>query len=678
MEITNKDKSTLDYLVSELDVHLKNNKKPQEYHLYILSCYINIEILDKLRKQIGQCVAENSSSIKETTIFIDKTEALRNDKYKELIKREEEKSNGSLKIRVPKDNLLFHPKAYALISETNQEDSIIFSGSANLTKGGMEKSGNIELIAYHLDKNNVDKFVSLIEDLSGNSLGLKCAYENELNKIKELGLREDISMAFKLNLVSQGYIFKRIGGTAIKKAGLKIECEHLRDTKTTANKKSVKYPFYIPAKEENTEDNDDLKSFEKSSEFQEIRYSLLRFSPAFEVPLEDFSVNLESGMYWMPSFLFHTWEIEKEENVELDISLCEDLKSILLKEQLKESAKNAIKKILNIHKDLKEDSLRKEFRIDIDRNKGIVTIPTKENGNKKYPLRKDEKFSLSQESIEEVAEVKVEDLVNSFTSDANLKKILRHYAKYQKFNEFIQPNKSLMRKSTQPSESLMEEFIEYVYQEIYKVCGGNTYSTSISKKPGVSSKKNKQLLSYVVRKMAQGDSIEDSISSTDFLSPEQYADFLCAWMTKTDNTLKNTKQDSVKICYEKHFESVSLYTSNEEEISQNTAIFVIDRIKNIVMQLHFSSTELVTKKVALQATKMDAVTVQYVSFTIKDTPVYIGIISETFRPITLPQGLGSKRRILNLSYKSRIFGRIHSTNDMKSLTEKIVDSLANP
>jgi hypothetical protein len=234
MKITNsnnkslgtENKSTLEYITEELRKYLNSHEK-QKYNFYILSCYLNIDVLKDLRNQVSDCINTTNSSIVSTTLFIDRDTALQRGHF-ERLSQEQENQDNSFKVKVP-NHSLFHPKAYALIS-TDSNQGIIFIGSANLTRRGMKKDGNTELMTCNLDNESVSKFIRLVGDIDKKSHRLQDAYDNlyENGLVKE----SQANAVFKLNLVSQGFIFKRTGGTKIEKAGLKIQYEYKKEKGT--------------------------------------------------------------------------------------------------------------------------------------------------------------------------------------------------------------------------------------------------------------------------------------------------------------------------------------------------------------------------------------------------------------------------------------------------------------
>jgi hypothetical protein len=181
-------------------LELEKIDKRKIYNLYLLSCYFNPKSIVDIVSGVSEF-----AKINETYVYIDRREAIfagvdLNKKIIDIFKRENLKIN--YEIRVVDSDVLFHTKAYALISADGDNNGSLVVGSANLTKQGLtNKSGNIETLISTQDKNVISDFIKGIDEIKTLDL-------DDVNDFANSN-----SIAFKLALLSQGYFVHRWSDT---------------------------------------------------------------------------------------------------------------------------------------------------------------------------------------------------------------------------------------------------------------------------------------------------------------------------------------------------------------------------------------------------------------------------------------------------------------------------------
>jgi HKD family nuclease len=195
MKISKKDDWMQRYIIDNLKEYIPSieNEDGTQYSIYIVSCYMNTETLFFLIKSWIELLKDKEflKYIKEINIYFDRS-GITCPVTEEPEELKKFRSHGTVNIRIPKSSL-FHPKAYALISE-NSTEGIIFFGSANLTKNGMQ-GGNIELISHTTDEDQIKDFKDQISDIDCESI-------ESFEKVREqlLPLQEKLTLIQKAGL----------------------------------------------------------------------------------------------------------------------------------------------------------------------------------------------------------------------------------------------------------------------------------------------------------------------------------------------------------------------------------------------------------------------------------------------------------------------------------------------
>ena len=145
-----------------VDLLFKAQDKRRCYHLYLTSCYFTPESAKNI-------IGKLSESIRLTgvTVYIDrKTATLHGSK---VLTKFCKNSNLQIELFAVDSGILFHSKAYALVSYGESNEIYCGSlvvGSANLTCNGLaDRGGNIECLLDTQDDEMLMEFVSQTHSL---------------------------------------------------------------------------------------------------------------------------------------------------------------------------------------------------------------------------------------------------------------------------------------------------------------------------------------------------------------------------------------------------------------------------------------------------------------------------------------------------------------------------------
>jgi hypothetical protein len=142
---------------------LSKTDKRRVHDLYLCSCYFSAEAIKLLNDEIQD---KTNIKIGNIYVYVDRRSAL-SAGHDEIERIKNWEKNNNFFFRIVDSEVLFHTKAYALISEDKDEiqSGSLVIGSANLTGSGLTRSrnGNIESLLDTQDKEFISDFLKRIE-----------------------------------------------------------------------------------------------------------------------------------------------------------------------------------------------------------------------------------------------------------------------------------------------------------------------------------------------------------------------------------------------------------------------------------------------------------------------------------------------------------------------------------
>ncbi|MHB1543039.1 MAG: phospholipase D-like domain-containing protein [Gammaproteobacteria bacterium] len=173
----------LDFIKGAVKATAKRNARR---HLYILTCYFDIETLVEVISEISKRLESVSGKVAGVTVAIDVGEWIRcrvsSSKLKEQISKAaniEKKRVKVVPVRAP--GQLLHAKAYAAIRPHDQQKGFVVITSGNTTRPGLGLSipGNLEIAALITEPESLVVFTHIMQELEEYKISGKNAMKQD-------------------------------------------------------------------------------------------------------------------------------------------------------------------------------------------------------------------------------------------------------------------------------------------------------------------------------------------------------------------------------------------------------------------------------------------------------------------------------------------------------------------
>ena len=330
---SDKKQSLIDYLTKEIQA---NNS----YHLILVSCYLNLDSVDKLIELLKRLV-----NLTKISIYVDRGTAIKIGKkdISDRINKISQNLGFKINFKIAKTANLFHAKAYCLLADDNSNGSLVL-GSANLTDNGLIGGyGNIELLHPIY---NIEDVLDFYNELTSSRLKFI-----NLSQLEEFD--DTDNYYFKYALLQEG-CFVQIN---------KITINNLLNFKYKFNEKG--------RKESNSKELKDLglegQNSYNANYFQDIKDDIdkicLKYNPSFKIDWGDYGINTAFGC-WIPKHI-GSYLLTNNKETLINIKSCKNEIQDILYKHLPTAANN-LQKIWN-------SLLEKDWLIDEDKHPLTLT-----------------------------------------------------------------------------------------------------------------------------------------------------------------------------------------------------------------------------------------------------------------------------------------------------------------